>query len=94
MSFFYGETSKVFNVYLWNMILQNDDVPVSDTDTPQILSDTYPRDIGINYFNLKYILYRILIRYFTETYPGGKKMKCKKNETVLWKFNGDVYDSI
>jgi len=32
-------------------ILQNIDVPVSDTDTPLILVDTYPRSIRINYFN-------------------------------------------
>jgi len=29
----------------------NGDVPVSDTDTPQILADTYSRSIRINYFN-------------------------------------------
>jgi len=56
---------------------------VSDTNTPRILWIPYTRSIGINYFNLKYIFYRILIRYstnthryFTETYP--KKMKCIK----------------
>ena len=49
-------------------ILQNGDMSVSDTDTPRLLSDTYPRSIGVNYFNLKYIFYRILIRYLTYTH--------------------------
>ena len=32
-------------------ILQNGDVPVSDTDTSRVLSDTYPRSIRTKYFN-------------------------------------------
>lgn len=57
ISFFWLYFTKIYEA----RILQNRDVPVSDTDTPRILADTYPRSISINYFDFLKIFYRILI---------------------------------